>query len=113
MQANDLLWQDRDAFVCAALAAVGEEAVAQAISPAGGAGSWQMAPAFVAGLESWAAVQLCPAVGEKQGLREAFASRPALLRLVDLRPALYSYPYRGESLGQTEREGLAFAALID
>lgn len=86
--------------------------MAQAIPLADGAGGWQISPAFVLGLERWAAAQLCPSGKERQGLGEAISALPALPRLAELRPGLYSYPYRSDLPGATEREGAVSAALI-
>ena len=106
---------EQEAFVCHALDGLGEGMVSEILPPAGEAGSWQIAPGFVSGLRDWAEFQLCPALlaVHRRQVREQFASATGLLRLQDLRPGLYSYPYRGESPGQTARDGLAFVALIE
>lgn len=102
-------------YICRVLGTVQDETVAQALPPAGATGSWQIAPAFVSGLRGWTELQLCPSslAERRQEIETEFASVPGLPRLQELRPGLYSYPYRGESPGQTARDGLAFVILIE
>lgn len=113
VQAVEIVGQEQEGSPCAVLVAAGEGAVAQAIPLADGSGGWQVSPAFGLGLERWAAVQLCPLGPARQELGEDISALPALPRLAELRPGLYSYPYGGESPGATEREGAVFAAFLD
>lgn len=106
---------EADAFVCAVLEEISGEIIVEAIPSVEETGSWQIAPAFVQGLWMWVDVRNCSLTHTRNQRESAhyFGAERRLPRLQELVPALYNYPYRSASSGQTERDARVFASLIE